>query len=181
MRHERWILPVALVIATWPTEAESIPGLDATVSRRGSVEIRLDRRIELHPAHDTLVRECRADREVSGCTDFPVEILDCECEQQGGAWQMNLSAKLEAVTHLRNTPDHTRLMLHEALHVGDLERGLRDHLEALASRRFDSATSCRRFARVLRESPHLRLVMNRLRVESNAKFGCSRGGRPTPG
>jgi hypothetical protein len=68
-------------------------------------------------------------------------------------------------------------MLHERAHLGDVEAGLRAHLDTIEARAFGSRKACESFAKVLTGSPHLRIVMNRLREASNVRFGCDRKGK----
>jgi len=140
----------------------------------GDVEISIVDSVEVHARDAKLTRICRAAWDVNGCTDFPVERLECHCERHGDLWMIDASAEIVAVIHLSKAHSDSRLLIHERLHLADLESGLHEHLAQVASRAYQSETACRTYARVLTESPHLRLVMNRIRERSNDKYQCSR-------
>ncbi len=177
MRIANCIVVAAVIVLSQPVAAEALYGLEKRGSGWGDVDIQVARTLEFHPRRDEIREVCRAGYEVKGCTDFPVETLECHCDRRGDAWVISVSARLEAVVHLLKSHENMKSLVHEGLHMQDLRTGLQSHLESLASRRYESVTTCRRFAEFLSTSSHLRVVMNRLRVESNAKLGCSRGAR----
>lgn len=176
MKVAGWIAVLALALSVQPAFAESLTGIAPRAVRPGTVDIDLVQSIRVHPRSENLDRICRSGWKVNGCTDFPVETLECRCQRRGGMWVISATAKLESITHLPNSIGHASNLAHERRHLSDLEEGLRAHLERLASRAYESEAACRRFASFLEASTHLRVVMNELRIASNAKFGCSRAG-----
>lgn len=173
MRIERWLTLLAMVSAG-SAGASSDYVHPPAVPMNDTLDVRIVRRTELHPREE-LRKVCRAAWDVDGCTDFPVETLECRCEQSGDEWMIKPTVEIEAVTHLRRASQHGRLMVHEEMHMTDLTEGLRKHLQKLASRRYGTEDACRTSAWALSGSAHIKTVMNRLRVASNTKFGCSRG------
>lgn len=143
----------------------------------GSFDVSLVETVKQHPRSDTLREVCRVGFRIRGCTDFPREELDCRCESREGAWVLAGRAYLEAVIHLATGQPTNEVLLHERAHIEDLERGLRRHFDSVMSISFESRSSCERYATVLSESPHLRVVMNDLRIASNIKYGCDRKGK----
>jgi len=167
---------IALVVFLVCSRAEAgPPAANAAPSRSdGRFEIALFASIDRGPRREALKTLCRADYDVVGCTDFPRETLDCGCKSRGGAWVIDGRVELEAVIRLSPVMPGNAVLVHEQLHLGDVERGLRERLDSIGAMRFGTRTACDTYAKVLRESPFLRIVMNELRAASNAKYGCDR-------
>ena len=138
----------------------------------GRVEITMSQSVKRHPSRANILNICRVTHPVKGCTDFPKESLAAACERRGSSWVINTSASIQAVIHLsdRFKSSHVPILMHEQKHLTGLEESLREHLERIAARRYSSLGACKTFARLISDTPHLRVVMNNLRVESNAEF-----------
>jgi len=174
MRLSRSFFALVVSIACCRAEAGP-PAANATPSRSdGRFEIALSASIDRAPRREALRTLCRADYDVVGCTDFSRETIDCKCKSRGGAWVIDGRVELEAVIRLSPSTVGNGVLLHEQLHLGDLERGLRARLDSIDAMRFGTRKACDTYAKVLRESPFLRIVMNELRAASNAKYGCDR-------
>jgi hypothetical protein len=143
-------------------------------SAAGGLELSVKESIATHGRGERLSDICRANYDVQGCTDFPLEKLECHCEPRDEQWALTGRATVEAAIHLSTSHPLGQILIHERAHLADLEAGLRAHLDELASRRFGSRRACETFAGVLMSTPHLRVVMNELRVASNVKYGCDR-------
>jgi len=141
----------------------------------GLVDVTISESVEHHRHARDLAKTCRSSYEVKGCTDFPAEHLACECDLHAGLWTINARADVQAVIHVSKDYASQPILRHERLHLTDLEDALREHLGRIASNTYESETACRTYARVLSDSPHLRVVMNKIRVKSNEKYGCSSG------
>ncbi|MGK2858514.1 MAG: hypothetical protein ACSLFQ_15040 [Thermoanaerobaculia bacterium] len=177
MRLARSILVLVLLFSS-TLRAAKPPVADASpTAPGGGVVLSLVETVRQHRLSVNLSEVCRVGFRVRGCTDFPREELDCRCELRNGDWVIEGTAHVEAVIHLGSGPPINDVLLHERAHIGHLEVGLRAHLDWIRSLKFDSRPSCDGYARVLTESLHLREVMNGLRIESNAKYGCDRKGR----
>jgi hypothetical protein len=140
----------------------------------GRFELSLVESVMQHNRTAKIAEICRVDHRVRGCTDFPREVLDCRCESRQGAWVLEGKAYIEAVIHLATGQPTHEVLLHERAHIGDLEKGLRAHFNSIMSINFASQSACEKYATTLVESPHLRVVMNDLRIASNSKYGCDR-------
>jgi len=177
MRLARSIIPlVVCAVSTLHAAGDDSPGLDSG-GPRGVLGLSVIATVKPHSRFEKLRDVCRAGFEVAGCTDFPVEKLECSCKARDGAWVVDGRATVDAVIHVSNEHPIGTILIHERAHVGDLEAGLRAHLDTIESRLFGSRQACEVYAKVLTESPHLRIVMNELRAASNVKFGCDRKGR----
>jgi len=161
-----------LISLTFYAHADDAATLSA---HTGLVEVTISESVEFHRHSRDLAKPCRAGYDVKGCTDFPVERLACECELHGGTWMINARADVQAVIHVAKDYASQPVLRHERLHLTDLESALREHLGGIAAKEYQSEPACRTYARVLSNTPHLRVVMNQIRVKSNEKYGCSRG------
>lgn len=168
-------LIVSSVSAFQAAELESVELDSAGAGDR--FEIAVVETMVYHRSRRSLLERCSVGRNVYGCTEFPLESLECKCEPRQADWSITARATISAVIHLSSEHPINQVLMHERMHVADLEFGLRAHLEELASRHFKSRRACETLSKVLTESPHLVVVMNRLRTESNAKFGCDRMSR----
>jgi hypothetical protein len=177
MRLARSIIPlVVCAVSTLHAAGADKTSTDAG-GPRGVLKLSVIATVKPHSRSEKLRDVCRAGFEVNGCTDFPVEKLECSCKARDGAWVIDGSATVAAVIHVSNEHPIGTILIHERAHIGDLEAGLRAHLDTIGSRTFGSQKACETYAKVLTESPHLRVVMNELRKASNVKFGCDRKGR----
>ncbi|MFA6958059.1 MAG: hypothetical protein WC538_19500 [Thermoanaerobaculia bacterium] len=143
----------------------------------GRFEVSLVETVKEHSQSTKISDVCRVGFRVRGCTDFPREELACHCEQREGSWFLTGRANIEAVIHLSSGQPMSQVLLHERAHIGDLKKGLREHFDAIMSIRFGMQSACETYAHTLVESPHLRVVMNDLRIASNVKYGCDRKGK----
>lgn len=164
------VFAASMSLAAWPAFA------DASHAADGRFELRLVEKVKEHTRSEKLDDVCRVGFRVRGCTDFPVEKLDCHCEAREDSWVLVGSARIEAVIHLSYGEPIGAVLLHEQAHIGDVENGLRHHFGSIMSIRFSTQRSCERYANTLVNSPHLQVVMNELRIASNIKFGCDRKG-----
>lgn len=147
-----------------PATAESV--------ETSSVRLAIETSIQMHGPRENLSRLCRVERNVRGCTDFPEERLECSCEMDEDHWHIRVRASVRAVIHLSRDVSGERVAIHERMHLADLETGLGEHLRAIAAKPYQLESACRTYARVLEETPHLRVMMNGLRQRSNEKYGC---------
>jgi hypothetical protein len=166
------VFSVSILRAPEPAIADALPESPA-----GRFEVSLVETVKEHPHSAKISEICRVGFRVRGCTDFPREELSCHCEQRDGSWFLTGRANIEAVIHLASGQPMSQVLLHERAHIGDLKQGLRQHFDAIMSINFSSQSSCETYAHTLVESPHLRVVMNDLRIASNVKYGCDRKGK----
>lgn len=165
------VFSASYVVTDAPAAADAPVALTSGIFQVSLVETVLE-----HPRREKIRDVCRVGYRVRGCTDFSKEELACHCEARDGSWFLNGHAYLEAVIHLSSGQPIGDVLIHERAHIGDLERGLREHFSSIMSIRFDSQPSCETYASTLRTSQHLRAVMNDLRIASNVKYGCDRKG-----
>lgn len=176
MRLARSIIALFVCAVSSLVEAQSMKPQAADRKAAGIV-LAVTSSIEHHSRFEKLSDVCRAGFAVNGCTDFPVERLECNCIERSGGWVIEGRAAIKAVIHVSTEYPIQSVMVHERAHIADLEAGLRAHLDAIGKRTFGSRKACETYARVLTDTPHLRIVMNELRRASNVKFGCDRKGR----
>lgn len=173
----RSIIPLLVcAVSTLHAVGDDNSGPDADAPR-GVLELSVIATVKPHSRQEKLSDVCRTGFEPNACTDFPVEKLECGCKARDGAWVIDGRATLAAVIHVSNEHPIGTILIHERAHLADLDAGLRAHLDMIESHRFGTRQACERFANVLADSPHLRIVMNELRATSNNKFGCDRKGR----
>jgi len=165
------VYSASYVVTAAPAAADA-PGATPV----GLFELSLVETVREHSQREKIRDVCRVGFRVRGCTDFPKEEFTCHCEAREGSWFLNGHAYLEAVIHLSSGQPIGDVLIHERAHIGDLERGLREHFGSIMSIRFGSQSSCETYAHTLKSSQHLRAVMNDLRIASNVKYGCDRKG-----
>jgi len=112
----------------------------------GMFELSLVETVKEHSHREKIREVCQVGFRVRGCTDFPKEELSCHCEEREGSWFLNGHAYLEAVIHLSSGQPIGDVLIHERAHIGDLERGLREHFNSIMSIRFSSQNSCKTHA-----------------------------------
>lgn len=174
MQPFRSICLLLLCLVVFEAHAAPVP-TDVTGARRGrAFDIALEVSTRQHAGSAPLGAACRVGHRVRACTDFPKEVLECDCAWRGDGWGMEGRAKVDAVIHVNGRQPIGDVLIHERAHLLDVESRLRAHLAMLAGKRFESKASCVAFATVVDRTSYLRTVMNRLRTESNEKFGCDR-------
>lgn len=176
MRLVRSFLPLVLVGGLSVEAGESASAASAA-RIPGAYEVSFNQEVIYHPRREKLHLLCQAPIEVLGCTEFPAERFECNCERDGEQWVLRPSAAITAAVHLSRRSSYDRLLLHERLHIVDLEAALRAHFETIVEQRFDQQSTCELLARVISSPSYARDVMNRLRKASNEKHRCQRPGK----
>jgi len=148
--------------------------ITASPQHTGDIRVHVDHRVVLHPNDSSLEKACHAPYRVKACTVFPVERLECRCEQKGSAWFISIEAEIDAVIQVGNEVTRAPHILHEQRHVADIEAGLIARLQEFAAHPFETREACDHRALFLATSAHVRALMNELRAASNEKSGCSR-------
>jgi hypothetical protein len=146
--------------------------VDRTSTDTGRVEILMNQSVMRHPRRADIQKICRADERVHGCTDFPAERLDANCELKPEGWVINTSAEINAVIQLSDNfkKREAHVLMHELRHLEELTASLREHLQKVTSRRYRSENVCRTYANVLSATPYMRVLMNEMRTASNEKL-----------
>ena len=174
MQPFRSIFLLVVCLVSLSAHAAPVP-TDVSGSRPGrAFDIALQVSTRQHAGSVPLGDACRVGYRVRACTDFPKEVLECDCAWRGDGWAIEGRAVLGAVIHVNGRQPVGDVMIHERAHLLDIEARLRAHLAMLGEKRFESKSSCQAFAAIVDRTSYLRTVMNRLRTESNEKFGCDR-------
>lgn len=180
MRLVRSFLPLVLVggLSIGASSMEGGESASASAARiPGAHEVSFNQEVIYHPRHEKLHLLCQAPIEVLGCTEFPAERFECSCERDGAQWVLHPRAAITAAVHLSRRGAYDRVLLHERLHIVDLEAALRAHFDTIVEQRFDQQSTCELLARVISSPSYARDVMNRLRKASNEKHRCQRPGK----
>lgn len=173
------LLFVCLLLAPLPAAAsEPLEAMTTLNDGTGSVEVVIAETVRYHPKGQSIRDLCRAGLEVVGCTDFPVERLECSCVRRGDHWVIEAKASIDAEVHLADRQSYSRILAHERMHLVDLEAALRAHLGGVTAQHFESQPGCDELAKVMSSPSYVRAVMNRLRLASNEKYHCRRPGSP---
>jgi hypothetical protein len=131
-------------------------------STRFSIEIAAP---HVHLIDPSQVRaQCRTALPVDGCTEFLGEILRCNCQHDGDAWNIHARAQLLPYIYVFD-PKYAG---HERMHVEDLQHHLQSYLGELTAHRYADEESCRRVASF--EMAVFNLRMDLLRADSNQRL-----------
>lgn len=158
-----------LSLATLPLIAADLPPVTGGAPELPVIEF--NEETVVHSAFRGMDITCGVDKKVFGCTEFPDEVLSCGCVLDGGIWKIEARARVSAIVHVRTGDNET--LIHERRHLQDLRQALVEHLTRVLDLEFPNEDVCRMKAKVMSSRSYLRDVMNRLRIESNRKFGCA--------
>ena len=119
--------------------------------------------IRLVPDTSDLMKTCNAKVVIGACTAFAGEKLYCACETDFGQWRIAARAQYVPIMYLGSST----FRQHEDLHLRDIDAGLRQYLDELTARRFESKESCDAAAGESVE--RFKGVMDEVKIRSNAK------------
>lgn len=115
-----------------------------------------------------LVREfnlpslCGTSKQIEACTAFVGQVLRYNCEPAESQWHIKANAQFIPVMYVLG-PEH---VLHERVHIKDIEVSVTEYLTELGGHRFDSAGACQRAAEL--EASRFPRTMDRFKEDSNA-------------
>lgn len=181
MRSETVIIAVVMITLSIGLVAEDLEGGFGVIGANVPVQnqaytVSFEREIRFRSLNEDLSKTCHASGDVRGCTEFPVELLECDCELDDQGWRLRITARIEALIHV----DHTKILMHEQQHLLHLDALLKSYLARMTAPVFPTERRCRAIGRILSRPEYVTSMMNDLRTASNERFQCDRPGSNHP-